>query len=293
VPEHGADAIGHANRQSLRHFESTSFWRGVSPESSISTLDMTPHHSHAQVLIDGFEVERFGSAQIVPDEVAQRAARAVLDVHRAGLPPVCALVFDELWTPVKWILGFAAEHFPQHQLTVDSWAWVIPPGETGWPLHRDWPEGGLQFDGSSRLLTCWLALSEVSATDAAIAIVPRSRDDALGKGPMVLPDESLAVALTGQPGACFYWDGLAAHRSLRSQASALGPRVSAAYVLAAPGSGALPFDLLKGELSFEGRLDILAGAVSRYGAGHAANEITPELRAWAESWSPAPQTSPD
>ena len=60
-------------------------------------------------------------------------------------------------------------------------AFRVPPGQPGFPPHRDKGlglsgESGLRADGTARYNTCWIALVDVPHTSSCLMCVPRGHD---------------------------------------------------------------------------------------------------------------------
>ena len=269
-----------------RSFKSPEFWAEISPSSHISDcIDLNPIEPTSPPDVARFEHDGIGAAHAVPIALAERAARTVSDVHQSGIPPAFAFVYDELWAPAPYVLGHARVLLKSCELRADAWAWVVPAGETGWAGHRDYHGQSADPKGHSEILTVWLALSRVTNDDAAMVVVPRSRDPHWPDSMANAPDPSLGLTLTGDPGDVFYWDGDVYHWSSRGSSTAVGTRMSAAYTLAtASGLGIKP-SLDPASFGLEQRLDVMAAGIVEYTPRFVA--MPTAVYEWALRWDAA------
>ena len=269
-----------------RSFKSPEFWAEISPSSHISDrIDLNPIEPEQPPDLDHFALEGFGGAHAVPIHLAERAARTVSDVYQSGLPTAFALVYDELWEPARYLFGHARTLLDSCELRADGWAWLVPAGETGWAGHRDFFGQSSDALGHSEILTFWLALSSVTDDDAAMVVVPRSRDPHWPDSMANAPDPSLGLTLTGDPGDVFFWDGDVYHWSSQGTSSQRGPRISAAYTFAARTGLDIKPPLDPNSFGLERRLDVAARGIIDY--YYRLTAVPPALLEWALRWNRA------
>ena len=107
-------------------------------------------------------------------------ARGIELLHAAGWPPAFIMAYDEAWL-VAAQMAPLLERLTGNPLSFDWMAFRVPPGQPGFPPHRDKPlglsgESGLRADGTARYNTCWIALVDVPHTSSCLMCVPRGHD---------------------------------------------------------------------------------------------------------------------
>ncbi len=162
---------------------------------------------------------------------AARMCRAQEHLVSHGWPAVFAFVYDEFWQATARLGAFfgAALGADYRQLP-DFWAWYVPPSDEarGWGPHRDRP-GSLRADGTPSTLTAWLALSEATAQNGCIYLVPAGRDPLLHTATaqdLAKAELQNVRALPVQPGTALIWHQQVYHWGGRSSRRATGPRVN-------------------------------------------------------------------
>ena len=170
------------------------FWRELNPELTVSDEPPIAHarildhrwagdaHAHTHLRTEGFLV----APPIFDSDDCARLRTAVTRIVDAGLPPGCALVYDEIYRVIT-SLGRVLEPIlgPQPALMPeDSWVFFVPPGDaaltywTAYAPHRDWAGGdpALNEGGLPTMLAAWVALSDAGADNSCMYVVPSHCD---------------------------------------------------------------------------------------------------------------------
>ncbi|MDD9897897.1 MAG: phytanoyl-CoA dioxygenase family protein [Candidatus Melainabacteria bacterium] len=174
-------------------------------------------------------------------------------MHQAQLPAVFAFVYDEFWQfqakfgkLVTQFLGEGAKLMP----TV--WLWHVDAASEAEILggkedkelatrslysgfygpHRDKGSKALFEDGSPKILSFWLPLTEATPLNSCISIVPANRDPTYGTA----EDNSWLFkradirALPAKPGDVLFWNEAVLHWACRpAPRHGLEPRMSAGF----------------------------------------------------------------
>lgn len=156
----------------------------------------------------------------------------------AGIPPVFAFVYDEVWSlgahlarVVGGVVG--AEYEP----IADFWVWHVAAGARGWPPHRDTGEVARRADGPPAHLNVWVAMTDAPLEASCISVVPLAEDPSYPSN--LLCNDVPAGAARALPVArctALVWDGNLLHWGT-SSAPGANRRVSAAITLRRVGTG--------------------------------------------------------
>lgn len=224
------------------------FWRELNPELTVSD---EPPIARARILDDRWagdaeaqthlRTEGFLVAPPIFDsDDCARLRAAVTRIVDAGLPPGCALVYDEIYRVItslgrvlEPILGPTPALMPE-----DSWVFFVPPGDaaltywTAYAPHRDWAGGdpALQNGGLPTMLATWVALSDAGADNSCMYVVPSHCDRGyLTRGASVDPDDFRLQDVRACPvvaGQMLLFSTHLVHWGSRSSRTAPHPRVS-------------------------------------------------------------------
>ncbi len=218
---------------------------------------------------------------------ARTLADAIDALVDAGLPPIFLYVYDEAWAVLPALLARAQPILGPTDVLVDLWAWRVPPGKRGWTPHRGSVVLERTGDGRPALLNAWIALRDVSPSEACIHLVPKGDDPfyptELDRPPSEVPDDVLAraVALPTVAGEALAWDANVLHWGGESATTA-EPRRSYSFTLRARRGEGSPEALPLEAMTFRDRLDAIATSIVTY-AG--IEDIAPSILRWARATS--------
>jgi hypothetical protein len=229
------------------------FWRALNPKLTIS--DVPPAEGaepfasawaeapvcRQRLLTEGFTTS---PALIEPQEL-HRLRVGVERVVAAGLPPGCALMYDEYHRVVVRLLGALSPLLGPNAVMVpeDFWVFHVPPGDAGvgrwtaFPPHRDQdaPDPAMLAGQLPAMLNAWVALSDASTDQSCMYVVPANcdpdyRSDIRAVNPARFRLEDIrAVPLAA--GQVLLFEPHLAHWGSRSSQWARGPRISLAGFL--------------------------------------------------------------
>ncbi len=170
----------------------------------------------------------------------------------SDIPPVFAFVYDEFWE-FQARLQFMVESFlgKDSKLMPTVWIWYVDASKEKAILkeddkelatrslysgfygpHRDKGKRGLNPDGSPKILSFWLPLTEASPLNSCIYLVPANRD------PTYNTDEENSWlfkradirALPAKPGDILFWNEAVLHWGSRpAPGRDLPPRISIGF----------------------------------------------------------------
>jgi len=167
-----------------RHLDcalSPSYWRALVPELSVGadvahggTADEIPglERDARDQILAGFSVEGLLETPPLLDAVeTARLRAAVLALTRADWPPVFSWIYDEFWRVPRTaaLTGlFTAILGEGYRQTAQVWTHVVAGrrGSSEWRPHVD-------YAGSDRRLTVWIALSEATVDSGCMCVIPR------------------------------------------------------------------------------------------------------------------------
>jgi Phytanoyl-CoA dioxygenase (PhyH) len=200
----------------------------------------------------------------VSDTVARLSA--------AGLLPVFAFMYDELWMlahqlhpVISSLLG------PHYAMLPDFWAWHVDPAkaEAGWRPHRDKGYKALAADGSPTSVTVWIPLTAATPLNSCMYIVPADRDPTYGtpQDAQWKFDYADIRALPAQLGDFFVWNQAVLHwGSHAAPRPGHPPRMSCAFEFQRTDIPAWnqPLMAQRCTLSFADRLNLIGKQVKQY-----------------------------
>ncbi len=214
---------------------------------------------------------------IIAAEKLAPMRQAVAALAQAGLPPVFAHVYDELWEPVTALRRIAHDELGAFDVLADAWVFNVPQGRSGWTPHR----GCHAFEGGRTMLNVWIALTPATRTRSCMFVVPLDRDPAY-------PDhlESSAVpggaeiALEVEPGTACVWDANVLHWGGEIVLGAPTPRMSVTYSLRRSDARSTNYGVLDlSRLDLRARLDLIAEQLLKYAHMERVDE---PLMEWAK-----------
>ncbi|NVJ93162.1 MAG: phytanoyl-CoA dioxygenase family protein [Methylocystaceae bacterium] len=216
-----------------------SYWSGLNPHLNISEklvfskpLPMTQdcleeisdtlHH-------DGYLHQ---PPLFIPQDI-QALRRGIETLVAHDLPAAFIYVYDETWDLFQQLDGFLS-HFLGNNfgLLPHFWAWHINKDQrgttSGWPPHVDYPGECAFFDDYLVSLSLWIPLSDATAENGCMNILPLSRQKEYDQ-PIKEPTDILLQdvrCLPAQAGSLLGWRQDLWHWSGRSSKYAKEPRIS-------------------------------------------------------------------
>jgi hypothetical protein len=274
-------------RELFGQVESADFFRALNPHLTIGRAAGAPARAPQAPLgarLDALRREGHAAAPgIVAAAEAEGMARAIGNLEASGVPAVFAYVYDAFWEPLLSLAPLVESALGPFDVLDDVWAWLVPAGRSGWSPHRGRSILERSSGGRPVTLNVWIALTEVTAADACIHVVPLNEDP-------FYPDRLLRVdvprglgrALPAAAGTALLWDANVLHWG----GACVGPgrrRVSISYTLraraAAPIPGTTP--VIPAALSFRARLDLVARQIATY--AEKERVFSPAAEEWARA----------
>ena len=295
------------------------YWRALNPSLSVdgaacdsggmANRSLAVSESElisAQVRENGF----FKLTELIPTATTIPLAAAVCALVARRLPPIFLAIYDEFWGFIQ-SLGSTFESVlgADYLVRPDFWIWHVDcgPEHRGWRPHRDAPflaplgrDSFVRLDGTARMCTLWIALTDATLQNSCIHVLPKSRDPqfkAFMAG-LELPwiqalgariDLRQAEALPVSAGSVLGWVPYLLHWGGQSTSAARHPRISiglycAASDLLLPDSA----DLLVHPREFFSRRRLIANLIEKYRkSGHLSEpgSVSPEILSFARRWS--------
>ncbi len=199
-------------------------------------------------------------------------AELIKKLHDSGLDPVFAYMYDELWLLQarlaelhKLVLG---EDYVMHPT---FWAWLVSTDieNAGWGPHRDRDRSCLREDGSTRLITMWIPITEANPINGCVYMVPAYRDRHYNTEKEDIPnfDYQDIRALLASPGDVYIWNHEVFHWGARAAYRPGGePRISLSYEYAAKDTEHIKPPILDPKLvpSYDERVKLVAMQILQY-----------------------------
>lgn len=211
------------------------YWRARAPSFHIADAaylrcdDAGVDAPYAAAGIDGDGYAQFGGIGLnAPWDAMAALVRRMRD---DGLDPVFAFIYDEFWRPYFRLDALFRHLLGPYVFLPDFWAWSVQPGSAGWSIHRDRGRAALREDGSPISLTAWIAISEATADNGCIHLVPKQADPTYGterEHSWEFRDEDVR-ALAAAPGDVLVWNQAVLHWGGKAKASAPASRVSMSF----------------------------------------------------------------
>lgn len=148
-------------------------------------------------------------------------------------PPALAWHFDEFWLMFARLQPLLCALLGDRPIMLpEFWAWHVDPQkqEAGWRPHRDKGRESLLEDGRPKVVTLWLPLTDATALNGCMYIVPADRDPTYGTVEESQHRFGLADirALPARSGAVLGWDQAVLHWGSHAADRRMAPRISIA-----------------------------------------------------------------
>jgi len=185
------------------------------------------------------------SPVVVDLALVERVRDGVAALVAQGLPPMAALLYDEVYQIYAGIGRALAPVLAEDAMLLldDCWAFFVPPADpafahwTAFPPHRDWLGGDerLMSGGLPTALQAWVAMTDVTPADSCLYVVPAGADRAYGTSTRSVTSDQFRLqdvrAVPVSRGQIIVFTTHLAHWGSRSSAWATGPRISTACYL--------------------------------------------------------------
>ena len=295
--------------------ETVDFWRTLCADSTITEYpfseadiysldDNSKTRMRNQMVEDGyFQVD----AVIAKSEIL-KLRMIVESLHRRGVMPLFASVYDEFWSLLYKLREiFSPVLLDGYRLVPDFWVWYVGVGDhmTGWKPHRDGnlEPDSIRNDGTPRLCTAWIPLTDVTTHNSCMYVLPRKYDAVFQhfirrkmglkgiENAMSIPMPLNRIrALPVDMGGILGWDANLLHWGSGSSKWAAGPRISIGVYYEAvdstpygvefdeKGRNYIDYENSDCRLTFENRLAIIANILATYiGKFDMQGEVDPFL----------------
>ena len=261
----------------LKHLDRPGTYAALAPELTVA--GRTDFRSEA---LTGpactLGTQGFGTlAGIISAEKLAPMRQAVAALAEAGLPPVFAHVYDELWEPLTSLRRIAHDELGAFDVLPDAWVFNVPPGARGWRPHR----GSHTFEGGRTMLNVWIALTPATRTRSCMFVVPLDRDPAYpgNLGSCDIPGGA-EIALEALPGTACVWDANVLHWGGEIVHDAPTSRMSVTYTLRRSNARGADHGVLDlSRLDLRARLDLIAQQLVKY--AH-MERVSDDLMEWAK-----------
>lgn len=272
------------SRSVISRIPSIQYWEKLNPELTISEypflrdpLDINAESLDQVQYVSQMKREGYIKLDgVLPGERMELLARAITTLVEEGFPPVMCYVYDEFWQIFRDISPVISPIFGErYRLSINRWAWYIPASEevAGFAPHRDMtncPLPVMGSDGLPLIATVWIPLSDVSASNACMHVLPMNHDPHLpdDKTKTTIPHDKIQCirALPAKAGSVMSWNPNVLHWGSRGSPWASMPRISIATYLIrseATAFSGISTDISR-PLTFDFRLGIVAKALINY-----------------------------
>lgn len=215
----------------------------------------------------------------------ERMAEVARALTARDLDAVFCFVYDEFWRPYFRLDGLFHHLLGPYTFLPDFWAWDVDPkrGGAGWGKHRDRGRMALREDGSPISLTTWIAISEATAENGCLRMVPKHADptyDTVHENDWLFEEQNVRV-LPAMPGDVLIWNQAVMHWGGKAEPGASHSRISLSFEtqrLDVPSVEA-PLIAPWQVVPFEQRLKLIGQKLLHYRHMHA---ITPALETLAQ-----------
>jgi len=276
---------------SLEAVTTQEYWRDLAPSFRIADhgfLSPNPADASVACAIAAQDIAKDGYTQLRGINLGTDFAK-MAGVARAltarNLEAVFCFVYDEFWRPYFRLDALYRHLLGPYTFLPDFWAWDVDPkrGGAGWGRHRDRGRQALRADGSPISLTTWIAISEATAENGCLRMVPKHADPTYNtphENDWLFEEQNVRV-LPAMPGDVLIWNQAVTHWGGKAEPGASHSRISLSFEtqrLDVPSSEEpliAPWEIVP----FERRLRLIAQKLLHYRHMHA---ITPALEALAE-----------
>lgn len=265
--------------QSLR---TPDFWRKINPFLTIteegSSQLLEPYDINKDLLEKSYSsLYKEGYAKLIdflPKETVDKLRNGVENLRKAHLNPCFAFVYDDYWNIYRKLKPLIAKFLGDdyYQLP-EFWTWYVDKDkeESGWGPHRDRDGQSIFPDGSPKGVTLWIPLTNVSAMNGCMHIIPASKDkhyldfDTPNRDEVY--DPSLGFPLEAPAGSILMWNSRLVHWGGKSSSKAPISRISMAFEFQradVPLFSKPPIKDPKILLPFLKRLNMIANQIRQY-----------------------------
>ncbi len=257
------------------------YWRELCPQLQVEGAGSPPavQLPPAADLLGTFIREgHLNIPDVFPSEHIARMRDAVVTLHRQGIPPLFAFVYDEFWLTTARLFPFVSAVLgPDYRVPrrPTICAWYVEPADdaAGWKPHRDNP-AGIDADGAPSSITLWLPLTDATPLNGCMYVLPAHLDDAFQRRDFtVAPQVPVNVlqnvrALPATAGSLLAWNTGVLHWGARASRLGAGPRCSYACEFvrgsAATPKGAKPLLRPDETPTFTERIGLLGRLLQQY-----------------------------
>jgi ectoine hydroxylase-related dioxygenase (phytanoyl-CoA dioxygenase family) len=117
---------------------------------------------------------------IVGEPERSAMVRGIDEIRARNFSPIWALMYDEFWEMYAQFSSIAGHVLGENYRHVTgNYAFVVENSDSaaGWGVHRDMPyASSLRDDGSPKIMSFWVALTDATPLNSCLYCVPASRD---------------------------------------------------------------------------------------------------------------------
>ena len=195
----------------------------------------------------------------------------IKNLYSQSIPVVFAFIYDELWILLRQLKKILAVFLDDPVMRLpDIWVWFLDPvkDDKGWEPHRDKGKHALFSDGSPKSLTIWIPITDATALNGCIYILPKHLDSAYNKEDEYKSPINLQHirALPAAAGSLLCWDQAVMHWSgtASSRCNIQRISISCEYQRADIPPFKQPLQLIDDIPSYTERLKLIARQIIQY-----------------------------
>ncbi len=225
--------------KNLSQWPNPAFWQSLAPGLHVCDPEYIAGHpplNFDEQTLAAMDTDLLseGYSRYLPDQwnldIGALAGR-IEKLHTSGFLPVFSFVYDEYWLLFAK-LREALSHImgSDYQIMPAFWTWCLMPGKeaVGFPPHRDRGRVSLFEDGRAKSLTIWIALTEATAENGCMYLLPADLDpqyNTADEQNWSFPYNDVR-ALPCPAGTIMCWNQAILHWGGRSSKRAQNPRIS-------------------------------------------------------------------